>query len=288
MSGVEVLRAIQAIQGPALDRFFVAVTWLGSEEFYFFALSVLYWCVSRNLGRRLGRLFLLSCFLNVWLKGLFHTLRPSPGQVRVLFPESGGGYAFPSGHAQFAATFWGYLALLRWRRWLGVLAGLVVLLVAFSRLYLGLHWPVDVLGGLAIGFLLALVWEWGGRQWGEEFAAVITPVRAAAAFLFPLLLLLVERSPDAVKTVGVLAGFGGGAVLAEERAPVPRAEGWARQAVKLLVGLPGLFLLRAGLKILFPPTLLFDGLRYGLVGLWVGLLVPWLFAWTWPVRSWSR
>ena len=75
MPGLAVLRAIQSIHGPFLDGFFVAVTMLGSEEFYLLVLPILYWCVSRRVGLRLGRLFLFSSFLNVWLKGLFHLLK---------------------------------------------------------------------------------------------------------------------------------------------------------------------------------------------------------------------
>ncbi|MGE5552570.1 MAG: phosphatase PAP2 family protein [Betaproteobacteria bacterium] len=284
---LEVLRAIQSIHGPVLDRLFVAVTMLGAEEFYLLVIPTLYWCVDRTQGRRLGRLFLLSAFVNVWLKGLFHTSRPSPAQVRVLFPESGTGYAFPSGHAQGAATFWGYLALRRRRRWVTLLAGLLIFLVALSRLYLGLHWPSDVAGGLALGLLFAWVWERAGRWWEDELGAIVWPLRAVGAFLFPLLLLLAERGPNAVKLVGALAGFSGGAVLAGPWATLPKTEGGTRQVAKVLLGLSGLFLLRTGLKTIFPASLLFDGLRYGLIGLWVGFLVPWLFASVWPSRAWS-
>ncbi|MDI6870724.1 MAG: phosphatase PAP2 family protein [Bacillota bacterium] len=288
LGGLQTLRAVQAIHGPLLDRFFIAVTMLGSEEFYLLIIPFLYWCVDRAFGRRLGQLFLFSAFVNVWLKGAFHTLRPPAGEVRVLFGESGTGYAFPSGHAQSAATFWGYLALLRRRWWSAALAGTLILLVAVSRLYLGVHWPIDVVGGMALGLLLAWVWARLGRRWDEELEAIIGPLRATASFLLPLLLLLVERSPDAVKAVGILSGFSGGAVLAEEWAPSFRVERWGHQLAKVLLGLPGLFLLRTGLKALFPETLLFDGVRYGLVGLWVGFIVPWLFAWVWPAASGGR
>lgn len=288
LGGLNVLRFVQTVHAPGLDRFFIAVTMLGSEEFYLLILPILYWCGDRALGRRVGRLFLFSSFVNVWAKGFFHTLRPPAGQVRILFPESGGGYAFPSGHAQGAATFWGYLALVRRRAWLDVLAVALVLLVGLSRLYLGVHWPVDVVGGTALGLVLAWAWARAGRRWDEESSTVIGPVRAAGAFLFPLLLLLVEHTPDGVKLVGVFAGFSGGAVLAEDLVRFPRVEGGGRQVVKTLFGLAGLFVLRAGLKTVFPAGLLFDGLRYGLMGLWVGLLVPWLAGLAWPAPAGGR
>jgi membrane-associated phospholipid phosphatase len=288
LGGVAVLRAIQAVHGPVLDRFFIAATMLGSEEFYLLIIPILYWCVDRELGRRVGRLFLFSSFLNVWAKGLFHTFRPSKTAVRVIFAQSGGGFAFPSGHAQGAATFWGYLSFRFRRRWFSLLAVLLVALVGVSRLYLGVHWPVDVFGGATLGFLVALLWQGAGRWWDEELAMVVWPIRAAGAVLFPLLLLLLDRSPTAVKLAGVLAGFSGSAVLAEEWLRVPKSERLGQQVLKVLFGLVGLFLLRAGLKTILPAGLVYDGVRYGVMGVWVGLLVPWLSGWFWPAANGGR
>lgn len=285
LGGVQILRTLQSVHTPFLDRFFGGVTLLGSEEFYLIVIPVLYWCFDRTLGRRAGRLFLFSLFLNVWLKGLFHTARPSPDQVRVIYRQTASGYAFPSGHTQGSTTFWGYLALRRRRAWLSILAVLLISLVALSRLYLGVHWPVDVAGGLLAGFLLAWLWTRIGLWWESELAAIATPLRAAGAFLVPFLLLLLDHSPEGVEAVGVLAGFSGGAVLAESWAPPGEFEGVGRRLAKAVFGLAGLALLHGGLKGLLPPTVVFAGLRYGLMGLWVGLLVPWIFALAWPVEG---
>jgi undecaprenyl-diphosphatase len=115
-------------------------------------------------GLRLHAYFLLiSAFgdmgLTTALKDLDHRVRPDlfrfPGYP---VPHS---YSFPSGHAVMAAGFWGVLALLMamelrgWRRWaLTALGAVLALLIGFSRLYLGVHYPSDVLGG----YLLAISW----------------------------------------------------------------------------------------------------------------------------------
>ncbi|HHW15172.1 MAG TPA: hypothetical protein GXX28_09605, partial [Firmicutes bacterium] len=143
----------------------------------------------------------------------------------------------------------------------------------------------DVAGGLLVGFLLAWLWARLGVWWESEVAAIASPLRAAGAFLLPLVLLWLERSPDAIKAVGVLAGFSGGAVLAESWAPPEEFEGLGRRLAKGVFGLAGLALLRSGLKGLLPPGVVFDGLRYGAMGLWTGLLVPLIFALAWPVEG---
>lgn len=284
MTQLGILRAIQSLHTPLLDRFFIGVTMLGSEEFFLLVIPILYWCVDRELGRRLARLFLFSSFLNLWWKHAFRHLRPPADQVRVLFAQSGGGYSFPSGHAQGSATFWGYLAIRGKRRWFALLAGALALLVAFSRLYLGVHWPADVVAGLALGTLLAWIWARLERWWDAELSVVARPIRATAAFILPLLLLFLDRSPDAVKVAGTLVGFSGGAALVGESPRTVRAERLGRQVSKVLLGITGLLLIRAGLKGVFPAGLVFDGLRYGLIGLWAGFVVPWLFDFVWPAR----
>lgn len=280
--GQGLLRALQSVHSPLLDRFFIAFTMLGSEEFFVLVLPVLYWCVDRELGRRLTRLFLFSTFLNLWLKDTFQSLRPAADQARIRFSQSATGYSFPSGHAQGAAAFWGYLAFQVRRRWFTALAATMVLSVAYSRLYLGVHWPVDVTAGILIGLLVAGVWAKAGQWWDGEFAAIAGALRVPGAFLLPLLLLALDRSTEAVKAVGVLAGFSGGTALAKEVIRWPKHEGWVRQMAKASFGLTGLILLRSGLKVVFPPGPIFDGLRYGVVGFWGGFALPWLFGWLWP------
>lgn len=92
--------------------------------------------------------------LNQLLKWVFH--RPRPGIARLL---EVGGYSFPSGHAMVSIAFYGFLAYLFWSnirqtnlRYL-VTFGLVILiaLIGISRIYLGVHYPSDVLAGFAAG-----------------------------------------------------------------------------------------------------------------------------------------
>ena len=84
---------------PILDWFSIGVTTLGSEEFYLIAIPILYWCVEKKFAFKLGMVFLYLSYVNDLLKVIFQTPRPDPSVVRVLYPESGGGYAFPSGHS---------------------------------------------------------------------------------------------------------------------------------------------------------------------------------------------
>jgi undecaprenyl-diphosphatase len=109
------------------------------------------------------------------LKFLFQRARP---RVIPRLMRGGGWYAFPSGHASLAPLVFGLGVLIwaaPWRRELrlGLLAAAVAvsLLIAFSRVYLGLHWPSDALGGLLLGTGWAALWVWWWERAGQRPAA---------------------------------------------------------------------------------------------------------------------
>ena len=118
-------------------------------------MVVVYLCLGHRFGFHLISLFLISLWLNAELKELFHTLRPFqmyPDILHPLYVNSAGGYSFPSGHAQLSAVVLGVLAVRTNTAWLRKLLVVLIFGIAFSRLYLHVHWPADVIGGLLIGF----------------------------------------------------------------------------------------------------------------------------------------
>src|SRR3954452_18540018 len=125
MDAINFLLWLQSLRNPVFDLFFTGVTLLGSEDFLLVFLAVVYWCVNRTLGLRLGLGFLSSQYLNETLKDLTGVLRPfatSQALLPVSRDSTLGTSAWPSGHAQNTAALWGTLAGLVRRRWLTILA----------------------------------------------------------------------------------------------------------------------------------------------------------------------
>jgi membrane-associated phospholipid phosphatase len=143
---------------PALDLPFKSLTFLGNLEFFLICMPLIYWCLDRRLGARLLVLFLISAYINSVAKVIADQPRPFhyDSRVRALVHAGGGG--LPSGHTQSAVVVWGYLASQAGRRMLWILAVILMVAIPMSRLYLGVHFPTDLLGGYILGILLLVLY----------------------------------------------------------------------------------------------------------------------------------
>jgi len=272
--GTRVIQAVQAWGNPTLDAVFRAITMLGDEKFYLLLVPLLYWAVDKGLALRAGVLYLASAYVNTWLKAAFAIPRPSPTSVRVL--DNPEGWSFPSGHAQSTTTAWTYLAVRLRKRWLWWVAGAMVVLVGLSRVYLGVHYPQDVIVGTGIGLLLVALYSWLETRFA---ARLFLPFwgKLVVGVGVPLLMLALHAETDTGSAMGTLIGLGVGVTLEREWVRFSTAGSLAQRAVRFLTGLLVLLGLYFGLKAILPATLIFRVLRYGLIGMWVAFIAPWVF-----------
>lgn len=267
---------------PTLDPVFIAFTLLGEEGFFMLLLPFLYWSVDRKTGMRLTVVFLLSAYLNAAAKAYFDLPRPFAWDpsVRRLYPAEGSG--FPSGHAQGAVVVWGYLAWSARRPWVWIPAGSLMFLIALSRVYLGVHFPLDILGGYALGGLVlggAVLlgpplerWIEKRRFLGHTVLSVLGPA---------VLLLAAPQAPShAVTTASALLGMGLGFSIEARWVRFDSAGSAGRRAARFLVGIGLLFPLVWALERLgglHEPCLALQIFRYSLLGLVSSAGMPWLF-----------
>nr|HRJ44660.1 phosphatase PAP2 family protein [Caldilineaceae bacterium] len=187
VNGFGFVESLQGWHTPLLDLYFRFATFLGVEEFFLLALPAILWLYNKKLGRRLVYLLIFTSWVNESLKNLFQLPRPSLplAQAEDVI------YGLPSGHAQNGAVLWGYAGLkLRglgpWVLWLAVW---IVLSIAFSRLYLGVHYPMDVLAGLFVGTLLLAGIIWAEPRLARWYGALSTRQVALFASLLAVLML---------------------------------------------------------------------------------------------------
>ncbi len=298
--GLDVILWFQSWRTPFVETLGLIFAFAGSEEFYLALLPLIYWCFDASLGRRLAALTLISFWANAWLKAWWQRPRPyfvSP-EVRNVVTESS--YGIPSGHAQGTTTLWGTIAWEVRRSWVTILVTLYVVLMALSRMVLGVHYPQDVLGGVLIGLLAvglyalleARIGTWLKAQtlWAQigVVAAVVALMLAIHPGFIPPTsprwlaepVPLDELLSGPVTPAAAFLGMGIGFAL-EVRYTRFSARGvWWKRLLRFALGLIVVLALRFGLGALFEglePVLVFRLVRYTLIGLWAGFGAPWVF-----------
>lgn len=292
---------------PQLEGFFFFISTLGREEFYLALFPLVYWCIHKTMGKIFAYLFLLSNALNALFKYAFQGPRPFWFDPSLeLWEETG--YGVPSGHVQFATIMYLFIAIWIRRWWAWVLAFTMIFLMGLSRIYLGAHFPHDVVVGFVLSVLLLFGYVAWSRFYGKGFEKRILGQKLLLVLLVPIIyvtifwivrLVIGEPNMDVVwasyipvaeissfeavaTAVGMLLGAGIGLVFEGSRIRF-RVDGkiWVR-AVRYLVGIVVTILLWAGLKAVFPTdplwlTMILRVLRYFLVALWITYYAPWVF-----------
>jgi hypothetical protein len=278
--GLSVVRWAQGAASPLATSAMKALSFSATEYFLMALLPLVYWCVDKRRGLRIAVLVFLSTAVNLRLKLAFAQPRPFDldPSVGMAYEET---YGLPSNHSQLAVVFWGSAARI-FRAPLGLaLAIAMPLLVGASRVYLGVHFPTDVLAGWAIGAGIIVL----DRLVGDGIERAIAGLRetlalalVAAAALAMNLLSGIEH----VNLSGAFFGLAAGAIYARKSAPFSVSGSLWRRALRYIVGLASVAavyalpkLLLAGLEAGGPPLLRF--LRYALLGAWVAAGAPWLF-----------
>jgi membrane-associated phospholipid phosphatase len=280
MSQTDILIWITNYQTPFLDKIASVLTFMGNEEFYFLILPLIYWCFSKTVGFRLLYIFIGSTYINAFLKINFAISRPVGTEgIQSIFVESAevGSHhphdSFPSGHAQGSATLWGYLAHVLRKPLFWVLAIMFVLFISLSRLYTGLHWPIDVISGVLIAIVILVV----GVRLEAKLTQLSRKVHWILAIIVPILLVFVFPQPEGYKYSGFLFGAGKAYLIEGRYLRMNLRTAVWKKAVAYIIGIVGMVALQVGLKSLLPEIAISDFVRYAIMALWGLLGAPWLF-----------
>ena len=160
---LQILDALQTIHNPVLDTLMSAITRLGDAGIIWILLCVVLLILPRT--RKSGAILMAALLVdlvvcNGILKPLVHRIRPFDVKTGIeLLVKQPTDYSFPSGHT--AASFASVMALyLAGEKKLWISALVLAVLIAFSRLYLYVHYPTDVLGGMIIGVISGALGHW--------------------------------------------------------------------------------------------------------------------------------
>ncbi|MDJ0615730.1 MAG: phosphatase PAP2 family protein [Calothrix sp. MO_192.B10] len=230
-----VIKWIQALLGEQWQPLFLGITYLGSEYAYIGFMTLYYWLINPVVGRQLGMITSFSLGCNILLKDIFLYPRPFELEPNLASPAAkitATDSSFPSGHAQGTATFWLFLALYHQRLWLWASAIAIVMLVAFSRVYLGVHFPVDVGVGLFLGVLIAGV--------GVSLSLPSQPSLVVGLGIVVVNFLVAIALPNLARPLAVIVGF-----LFTNPCFVPPST-WQGRLFFIAIGLPLVLLIHKG------------------------------------------
>ena len=137
---------------------------MGGANFFVFLLPFIYFCYSKNLGVKLGIALLSTAFFNGLAKYLFESVRPFDLSDAILAVQSDlikeESFGFPSGHSHVSILVWGLLFLEFKNKFFRAFAVFIIVFTPFSRMYAGVHYPGDVLGGFTMGLISLILIEY--------------------------------------------------------------------------------------------------------------------------------
>ena len=296
---MDFLYLLEKIRVPGLNELMLAVTELGGEMPFLVIALIVFWCVDKRRGYYVLSVGFLGTLTNQFMKLWFRIPRPwvlDPNfTILEQAREAASGYSFPSGHTQNAVGTFGALVVTTKTKLVRYIALALAVLVPFSRMYVGVHTPADVLvaAAIAVCFLLALrpvVFDWDGKYIP---ILLIAMTALAAAFLcfvefwpFPA-----DIDPhnleSGIKNAYTLAGSLAGLIIVyfvdEKYLRFDTKAVWWAQIIKVALGLLAVLAIKSGLKT--PIDALCGGhmvaraIRYFLIVIMAGIVWPLTFKW---------
>ena len=297
---MDFLYLLENIRCAFLDGFMNVITYLGDEYAFLVLAMVMFWCIDKFQGYYLLFVGFIGTQLNQLLKVVFRIDRPW-----VLDPDFepvGGsigradGYSFPSGHTQSAVGTFGAIA--RWNKQtvIRIICVVLFLLVGFSRMYLGVHTPKDVLTSLVIALVLvfALYPIMKKAQNNSKVMYILFGVVIAWSFAQVLFMHfypfpesangeeLFSASKNAYKLLGAVIGLLVAYIVDTKYIHFDTKAVWWAQIIKVVIGLSitiGLQKLGYVVFGLFCPPLLVRALTYFTMVIFAGCIWPLTFKW---------
>lgn len=201
---LNILKFFQSMRTPVLNVLFLILTISTEVPVIILFTAITYWCINKKYGQKLLFTLIPNIIINTGIKELVKAPRPIGLEgIESLRTHTATGYSFPSGHTQSATTFWTTLMIIFKKKWLYILGTIIIFGVGISRLYLGVHWPVDVIFGWIFGIVFTVI-----------FAKLFDIVDESKNYkllyfiLVPFILFIfIVKSESYIKYLGLLLGL---------------------------------------------------------------------------------
>ncbi len=293
---MEFLYLLERIRVPALDELMLLITRFGEELPFMVIGMVLFWCVDKYSGYYILSVGFIGTLLNQFMKLWFRVPRPWVLDPKFKALEkavpAAGGYSFPSGHTQCAVGTFGGIAWTVKDRFIRIAAICLAILVPFSRMYVGVHTPLDVFTAAAMACVLLVLFKplLLGSSTRAKLLLMLGMTCAAILYLLFVELYdfpadidsenLLSGTENAYTLLGAMVGMFTVYILDEYWIRFPTKAVWWLQIIKVVVGLGLVLAVKEGLRT--PLTALFGeypgrSVRYFLMVVVAGFVWPLFF-----------
>lgn len=269
---LNLIRSLQAIRNPILDSIMLVLNLVDTMPFYIFVILCVWFFYNQKQGIRFFFLYLLSAFVNQSLKILFAeprpcTLEPALGLLKT------NSFGFPSGAAQSMIVLFGFLSITFKKQWVWYGSIFSVLLISFSRIYLGLHFFSDIIGGWIAGATILAIYLLS-LPFIERF---ITKCSRVKLQIFSIIIYLVFWSITlnlyTKVTVITALGLSTGLIW---KPFLPETHSFLSKALRMVIAIAGIGLLFVLATFLPTSYLIASLISDFLAALWLGFGVPYL------------
>ncbi|MBR5155271.1 MAG: phosphatase PAP2 family protein [Clostridia bacterium] len=235
--GLSFLQLLEGLRTDTLNKIFELVTMLGEETLMILIVVTLWFAFDKGFAQRIAFLSCFSLGINSVVKNFTKVPRPfMTGKVTCVRPDTATGYSFPSGHTHNFATWSTIFALHVKKLWFAIFTAILIVLVGFSRMFLGAHYPGDVIVGGVLGVVIAIVgsiiYDKVENKRKLYIAAIIALTPFAVLFIF-------NADPlfgDFYKIYGMLIGLIVAIMFEEKYAPLTYDVCWWKKLIRIVIG----------------------------------------------------
>lgn len=265
---LKIVEFIQKLSNPALDLIMRIITEFGDIYFYLAIGVVFYWLIDKKFGFKLMVVFLFSMTINGLIKGIVKRERPYQKGAKAILQQTDG-YSFPSGHAQgiFSMSYLLHKDFKK-HKWLNYVLLSLIILVPFSRVYLGQHYLSDVLVGAVVGIAFSIL----GLFLLEYKSSGNEEIRALYFIPVVFLLAFIVGANELFLASGAYSGLVIGYILEKKYVDYDIKDTLTVNILKIIIGVVVMLGLKEGLKILLGLFInnkdILDIIRYFFVTLW--------------------
>lgn len=295
---IDILKSFRNISNQTTDTLFRIISFLGEQYLLIVVLLAIYYLCEKKVGQRIVYAVITTLCLNNTIKGLVkyprpfvydETLKPAESAI-----SSATGYSFPSGHTQNTTTVFSAIAFSFKKKKVTIFCIIIIALVGLSRLFLGVHYPKDVLFGLLFGLFSTFLSFYLFKLCNNDNTKIHLVYLITLVVFFPFVFIFWTNNynelillRDFYITYSLSIGLILGMILEEKFVGFEKSNLLKTNLLRLLGGAISTLIAYGGLKLLFSINLfpqegnsykiIFDSIRYFFVGITPVGIFPILF-----------